>query len=54
MQYDKFGNPIWVMNDKDPRFRPIIPVVLESSSELELNPVSIHPKIVPGRAEFPI
>jgi hypothetical protein len=41
------------MNDNDPRFRPINPVVLESSSELELNPESMHPNIVPFRAEFP-
>lgn len=54
MQYENFGKPIWVIKDNDPRFRPIKPMVLESSSELELNPESMHPNIVPGRGEFPI
>lgn len=48
MQYENFGNPICVTNESDPRFMPINPVVLESSLVLELNPESIHPKIIPG------
>jgi len=53
MQYENLGNPIWVTNERDPRFIPINPVVLESSFEFELNPESIHPNIVPGWADPP-
>ena len=48
MQYENFGNPIWVTNESDPRFMPINPVVLESSFALELNPESMLPNIIPG------
>lgn len=53
MQYENLGNPIWVTNERDPRFIPINPVVLESSFEFELNPESIHPNMVPGCADPP-
>lgn len=53
MQYENLGNPICVTNEREPRFMPINPVVLESSFALELNPESIHPNMVPGCADPP-
>jgi hypothetical protein len=53
MQYENFLNPIWFTNDNDPRFMPINPVVFASSSVLELEPESMHPKTVAGRVNDP-
>lgn len=49
MQYENLLNSIWEMKEREPRFIPISPVVLESSSGLLLNPESMHPKMVPEK-----
>lgn len=51
MQYENFLKPIWEIKESEPRFMPINPVVLESSSKLLLKPESIHPNIVPGNLD---
>lgn len=49
MQYENLGSAIWVTSEREPRFMPIRPVVLESSSTSEVYPVvSMHPNRVPG------
>ncbi|KAM0034520.1 hypothetical protein Hdeb2414_s0016g00498821 [Helianthus debilis subsp. tardiflorus] len=52
MQYENLENPICETNDKEPRFIPNNPVVLESSSWFELEPESMHPNTTRGRSEF--